>query len=99
MSRRSGRSTQRHSVPLAIGNAAHNGILLNALLLIRNLMQQWIGAALLVAGVQDKALDHHKKIFAAVLAGDAGAAQAAMQMHLEEMSRYLTQGGVPQVPG
>ena len=39
---------------LAIGHTAHNSILLNALHLIRNLLQEWIGATLKLDGVEAK---------------------------------------------
>lgn len=74
---------------IAIGQAAHNAILLNALLLIRNLMQRWIGGALAVPGVQDKALDQHKHILLAIVKQDPAKARSAMQAHLEEMSGHL----------
>ncbi|MBC8165128.1 MAG: FadR family transcriptional regulator [Bryobacteraceae bacterium] len=74
---------------IAIGQAAHNAILLNALLLIRNLMQRWVAGALTVPGVQDKALHQHKRIFLALAKRDSAKARSAMQTHLEEMSRHL----------
>ena len=74
---------------LAIAQAGHNAILLNALLLIRNLMQRWIGGALAVTGVQETALRQHKDIFAALLRRDRDAARAAMGGHLEEMAKHL----------
>ena len=74
---------------LAIGQAGHNAILLNALLLIRNLMQRWIAGALAVPGVQGKALLQHKAIFQALARRDPGSARAAMTAHLEEMARHL----------
>lgn len=77
------------SFHIAIAQAGHNAILFNALLLIRNLMQRWIGGALTVPGVQDKALTHHKRILQAITKGDSAKARAAMQTHLEEMSRHL----------
>jgi GntR family transcriptional repressor for pyruvate dehydrogenase complex len=74
---------------LAIAQAGHSTILLNALLLIRNLMQRWIGGALTVPGVQAAALRQHKEIFAALSNRDREAARAAMGGHLEEMSKHL----------
>jgi GntR family transcriptional repressor for pyruvate dehydrogenase complex len=73
---------------LAIGQAAHNSILLNALHLIRNLLQKWIGATLKLDGVEAKALDHHRAIFLAIAKKNVPAARAAMQVHLEEMARH-----------
>ena len=74
---------------LAIGQAGHNTILLNALLLIRNLMQRWIGGALAVPGVQGKALLQHKHIFLALSKQDPVSARAAMGTHLEDMASHL----------
>lgn len=76
---------------LAIGQAAHNSILMNALHLIRNLLQKWIGSTLQVPGVSEKALEHHKAIFFAIAKKNAPAARAAMLAHLEEMARFFIQ--------
>ncbi len=76
---------------LAIGEAAHNSILMNALNLIRNLLQAWIGSTLQVPGVSQKALEHHKAIFFAIAKKNAPAARAAMVAHLEEMARFYIQ--------
>lgn len=73
---------------LAVAQAAHNMILLNALQLIRNLLQNWINVSLQVAGVADKALEHHKAIFLAIAKKNVGNARISMQNHLEEMGRY-----------
>ena len=74
---------------LAIGQAAHNRILQNALQLIRNLMHHWIGKALTGEGVPQAALDQHKQIFMAIAKRNAERARAAMSAHLEAMGRYL----------
>lgn len=74
---------------LAIGNAAHNAIFMNALHLIRNLLRQWIGRTLGVGGVTDLALQQHQEIFEAIQRRDVAAARAAMQRHLNDMARYL----------
>ena len=76
---------------LAIGRAAHNSILMNALNLIRNLLQEWISSTLQVPGVPDKALEHHNAIFLAIAKKNPSAARAAMLAHLEEMARFLIQ--------
>jgi hypothetical protein len=57
---------------LALGQAGHNAILLNALLLIRNLMQRWIAVHW-----QGKALLQHNAIFEAIARRDPGSARAA----------------------
>ena len=77
---------------LAIGQAAHNSILMNALNLIRNMLQQWIGSTLQVPGVSAKALEHHQAIFVAVAKKNGPAARAAMLAHLKEMARFFLQG-------
>jgi DNA-binding FadR family transcriptional regulator len=67
---------------LAIGRAAHNRILLNALQLIRNLIQQWIGSALSIPGVSGAAAEQHKKILSAIAERNSSAARAAMREQL-----------------
>jgi GntR family transcriptional repressor for pyruvate dehydrogenase complex len=74
---------------IAIGQASHNFLLLNALMLIRNLMHRWIGGALAVSGVQEKALLQHRAVFEALAARDSGGARSAMTAHLEEMATHL----------
>lgn len=76
---------------LAIGYAAHNKILLNALLLIRNLMHQWIATAVAQEGAVAKVIDQHRKIFMAIAKKNPEAARAAMENHLESMATYLTE--------
>ncbi len=60
---------------LAIAEAAHNRILLNALHLIRNLMKQWIGSAL----------------FMAIAKKNPEQARQGMKAHLEAMAERLLQ--------
>jgi GntR family transcriptional repressor for pyruvate dehydrogenase complex len=76
---------------LAIGEASHNRILMNALHLIRNLLQEWIGNTLQVEGVAQKALEHHKSIFFAVAKKNGPAARTAMAAHLSEMARFFVE--------
>jgi len=74
---------------LAIAQAAHNRLLMNALLLIRNLLQNWIGSALKVQGVAEKALLQHQRIFMGIAKKNSSAARAAMQVHLQAMAEFL----------
>jgi GntR family transcriptional repressor for pyruvate dehydrogenase complex len=74
---------------LAIAEAAHNRIFVNALLLIRNLLQQWIGSTLQVEGVAEKALHQHRAIFVAIAKKNPSAARTAMQQHLADMARLF----------
>lgn len=74
---------------LAVGQAAHNSILMNALHLIRNLLQEWIGSTLQEEGIAQIALEQHKAIFLAVAKKNGAAARAAMSGHLEEMARFF----------
>jgi GntR family transcriptional repressor for pyruvate dehydrogenase complex len=73
---------------LAISKAAANTILMNALHLIRNLLQQWIVSAVRVAGVADKACSQHKRILLAIRNHDGAAARMEMRKHLEEMAAF-----------
>ncbi len=74
---------------LAIAQAAHNRILMNALLLIRNLLQNWIGSALQVQGVAQKAFVQHQRIFMGIAKKNASAARSEMRIHLQEMANFL----------
>ena len=74
---------------LEIGNAASNQILMNALQLIRNLLQEWILTAVDVEGVPAKACAQHKRILQAIRAHDSEAARKAMQKHLKDMAGFL----------
>jgi GntR family transcriptional repressor for pyruvate dehydrogenase complex len=76
---------------LAIAEAAHNRIFLNALLLIRNLLRQWIGSTLQVEGVAQKALKQHRAIFLAIAKKNGPAARAAMGKHLTEMAQLFVE--------
>jgi GntR family transcriptional repressor for pyruvate dehydrogenase complex len=72
---------------LAVGQAGHNTILMNALHLIRNLLQEWMGSTLQVEGIAQKALDHHKSIFLAIVTKNGASARACMSAHLAAMAR------------
>lgn len=74
---------------LVIGHAASNKILMNALGLIRNLLQQWIVSAVAVPGVPAKACAQHKKLLLAIKARDSAGARKAMQKHLHDMASFL----------
>jgi GntR family transcriptional repressor for pyruvate dehydrogenase complex len=74
---------------LAIGRAACNSILMNALHLIRNLLQQWILSAVAVKGVPDKACAQHKRVLLAIRKGDSSAARKEMRNHLRSMAAFV----------
>jgi len=74
---------------VAVAQASHNNILMNALLLIRNLLHNWIGSTLRIQGVAERALQQHQRIFLAVAKKDPAGARAAMQNHLQEMAAFL----------
>jgi GntR family transcriptional regulator, transcriptional repressor for pyruvate dehydrogenase complex len=74
---------------LAIGQAAHNRVLLNALHLIRNLMHQWVRTALERQAVAEQALEHHRAIFVAIAKRNPANARQAMHVHLDAMASYL----------
>ena len=73
---------------LAIGRAASNSILMNALHLIRNLLQQWILSAANVKGVPEKACSQHKRILQAIKNKDSAAARKEMRKHLQDMAAF-----------
>jgi GntR family transcriptional repressor for pyruvate dehydrogenase complex len=74
---------------LLIGTAAANSILMNALHLIRNLLQQWVLTAAATRGVPEKAYAQHKRILRAIKEHDSRAARKAMQKHLRAMAGFL----------
>ena len=83
---------------IAIAEAAHNRLLLNAVQLIRNLMRQWIAQTLQVPGTAAEALRQHKQIYASIVAKDTEGARRAMAAHLDIMGKLLLvsrRGGVP----
>ena len=73
---------------LAIARAASNGILMNALHLIRNLLQEWILRAVAIKGVPEKACAQHKRLLLAIKSRDSMAAREEMRNHLRDMAGY-----------
>ena len=76
---------------LAIGRAASNSILMNALHLIRNLLQQWILSAVSAQGVPEKACAQHKRVLLAIKNKDGVAARKEMRKHLLAMAAFAPQ--------
>ena len=76
---------------LAISAAARNGVLLNAVQLLRNLTRQWIYFKLLIPDVPPIVLKRHEAIYRAILHRKPAAARTAMRRHLEEAMMMVTQ--------
>ncbi len=74
---------------LAIAIASHNQVLLNAVLMIRNLIQQWMLITLQVPGITEKVLTQHTAILEAILAKDSKSARDRMRTHLSDMGGLL----------
>ena len=74
---------------LAIGRAASNGILMNALHLIRNLLHEWILRAVSAKGVSEKAVVQHRRVLAAIRSKDRAAARKEMRKHLTDMAEFV----------
>jgi GntR family transcriptional regulator, transcriptional repressor for pyruvate dehydrogenase complex len=74
---------------MAIARAGHNRILLNALHLIRNLMQEWVQNSLALEGVAAEALAQHKQIFMALAKRNNQQARDAMRVHINAMAKRL----------
>ena len=74
---------------LTIGRAASNGILMNALHLIRNLLHEWILRAVSAKGVQAKAIAQHRRILQAIKTRDRAGARREMRRHLMGMAEFL----------
>jgi GntR family transcriptional regulator, transcriptional repressor for pyruvate dehydrogenase complex len=78
---------------LEIARAASNSILMNALQLIRNLLQRWILSAVAVKGVPEKACAQHKRLLEAIKSGDDVAARKEMRKHLRDMATHAPTNG------
>lgn len=74
---------------LAIGRAASNSILMNALHLIRNLLHEWIMGAVGAKGVPDKACAQHRRLLAAIQSQDRAVARKEMRKHLQDMAAFV----------
>ena len=75
---------------LAVSAAAQNGVLTNAVRLLRNLMRQWINYKLLIPDIPEIVLKRHVAIYRAIAARKPNAARNAMRFHLEETTRLVT---------
>jgi GntR family transcriptional regulator, transcriptional repressor for pyruvate dehydrogenase complex len=75
---------------LAVSAAAQNGVLLNAVRLLRNLMRQWIYYKLLMPAIPEIVLKRHVAIYRAIASRKPSAARNAMRLHLEESIRMVT---------
>ncbi len=76
---------------LAIAAAAHNGVLRNAVQVLRNLMRQWIVLKYLIPDVPHNVLRQHEAIFRAIRDRDAQGARNAMGKHLEDTAYFVSQ--------
>lgn len=76
---------------LAIAIAAHNQVLLNAVLMIRNLIQQWMLVTLQVPGITEQVLTQHAGILESILRKDSKSARDRMRSHLSYMGALLLQ--------
>ncbi len=75
---------------LAVSAAARNGVMRNAVQLLRNLMRQWISYKLLIPDVPQMVLKRHNAIYRAIAARKPNAARRAMRLHLEETIKLVT---------
>jgi GntR family transcriptional repressor for pyruvate dehydrogenase complex len=76
---------------LAIAKAAHNGVLGNAVQLLRNLMRHWIHFIVMSPSVRTRVLKQHQSIYKAIRERNPRAARRAMEAHLEETVPLVTQ--------
>ena len=74
---------------LAVSAAAQNGVLTNAVHLLRNLMRQWIYYKLMIPDIPEIVLKRHVAIYRAIAARKANAARNAMRFHLEETGELV----------
>jgi GntR family transcriptional repressor for pyruvate dehydrogenase complex len=74
---------------IAIGEAAHNPILSNADQMMRNLMKQWILLKHKIPGAAARSLEHHDRIYDAILHRDAARAREEMREHITATGRVV----------
>src|SRR3984957_8048693 len=74
---------------IAIAEAAHNPILSNGDQLLRNLVRHWILLKHKLPGEAAKSLQHHERIYDAILHRDAAAAREAMRNHIATSGRVV----------
>jgi GntR family transcriptional repressor for pyruvate dehydrogenase complex len=75
---------------LAVSAAAQNGVLRNAVQLLRNLMRQWLLYKLRIPQVPQSVLKRHVAIYRAIAGRKPNAARSAMRAHLEETTKLVT---------
>jgi GntR family transcriptional repressor for pyruvate dehydrogenase complex len=75
---------------MAVSSAAQNGVMRNAVQLLRNLMRQWINYKLLIPDVPQSVLKSHIAIYRAIASRKPSAARSAMRAHLEETIKLVT---------
>ncbi|MCQ8187805.1 FadR/GntR family transcriptional regulator [Streptomyces rugosispiralis] len=74
---------------LLLAEASGNSVLGNMLINVRSLLQAWASRVIHRAGETESSLAMHEPILAAVEKGDAKAARAAMEAHMERAERRL----------
>jgi GntR family transcriptional repressor for pyruvate dehydrogenase complex len=84
---------------IAIGRAAANSILMNALHLIRNLLHKWILGAVGTRGVPEKACAQHRRILDAIRKRDRAAARKEMRRHLLDMAAFVPRKSIRRPTG
>jgi GntR family transcriptional regulator, transcriptional repressor for pyruvate dehydrogenase complex len=75
----------------AVGEAAHNEVMANAALLLRNMLKYWIHLKLMAPHICAHALERHVEIYEAIRKRDPQAARILMQEHLDETAVQITQ--------
>lgn len=74
---------------VAISEAAHNPILANADQLLRNLMKPWILLKHKIPGAAARSLQHHERVYKAILQRDVAAAREEMRNHIVTSGRVV----------
>jgi GntR family transcriptional repressor for pyruvate dehydrogenase complex len=75
----------------AVGKGAHNEVMANSALLIRNMLKYWIHVKLMDPQICVHALARHTEIYEAIRKRDRHSARELMQEHLDETAVQITQ--------
>ncbi len=73
----------------AIATAAKNSVMLKVVDVLMDLLRESRERSLQVVGRRQRSLDGHRRVLRAIQRRDAGAAEAAMRRHLEEIEQVI----------
>jgi GntR family transcriptional regulator, transcriptional repressor for pyruvate dehydrogenase complex len=74
---------------MRIAEAAHNQILLNVVQLVHNLLRHWLLLKHQTVAATSRSLEHHERIYAAIVQHDSDRVREEMRLHLATSGRLV----------